>query len=122
MMRGVETQDRKMKWILAGISLLVLLLLLMARVPYAQAGTDGSNISPETAIELTAGQAVSTSMDFANDADWYKITVDHTCSLMSTVTNNSGSVRYALLNSNLNQLEWTWFNSGTGQHPYQLYL
>ena len=51
-MRGVETQDRKMKWILAGISLLVLILLLMARVPYAQAGTDGPNIGPETAIEL----------------------------------------------------------------------
>lgn len=65
---------------------------------------DGSNNSPETALEILPGEQVAAGINFAGDVDWYKITVDHTCSLAAAVTNNSGYITYNLYNASLQKL------------------
>lgn len=70
----------------------------------AHAGTDGSNNSPETAFTLFPGQQVSNSIDYKGDQDWFKISVDHTCSLVANITNNSGYVNYDLYDASLQKL------------------
>lgn len=69
--------------------------------------TDGTNNSPETAIELLPGQQISTSIDYKGDQDWYKINVSDTSSIASTISNNSGGVWYELYDESLNSLHVT---------------
>ncbi|NLB19137.1 MAG: hypothetical protein GX825_10540, partial [Syntrophomonadaceae bacterium] len=56
------------------------------------------------AYTITPGQTEYLSIDFSGDQDWYKIAVDNTCSLLSTVTNNSGYVYYIIYDQDLNYL------------------
>jgi len=88
-------------------------MLFFLNLSAAIAGTDGSNNSPETAYTVTPGQTEFLSIDFSGDKDWYKITVDHTCSLLSTVINNSGYIEYHIYDQDLQKIAAPWFSTGT---------
>ncbi len=72
-----------------------------------------SNNTPETALEIFPGQLITTSIDYQGDQKWFKINVDHTCSIVSNITNNSGVAYYTLYNASLNKLQGgTVYSSG----------
>lgn len=110
--------DVKWKSLLCGILILVSFVFLK---PFpAWAGTDGTNNDAATAIEITAGQQVSTSIDYSSDQDWYKITVDQACSLYTTLTNNSGAIFYSILNYSQSQLSTKLCSTGTSNHYWKV--
>lgn len=88
-------------------------LVMQVNTPVAFAGTDDPNNTSETAIELVAGEQLLSSIDYSGDQDWFKITVDHTCSLTGTFTTNNGRVYFRLYDSNLNQVFYTEAGSST---------
>ena len=96
------------------------LLIILCCSSSVALATDGSNNSPETALSITPVQTVNTSIDYQGDEDWFVVTVDHTCSIVSTITNNSGNINYGLYDSGLNKLSGNLFNTTSGKHSWKV--
>jgi hypothetical protein len=62
------------------------------------------NTTPETATEIVLGQQMSDSITYSGENNWFRITVDHTCSIVSDITSVNGFIRYTLYDNALNQL------------------
>ncbi|WHH57951.1 RHS repeat domain-containing protein [Petroclostridium sp. X23] len=73
----------------------------------------------EDLIELVPGQEVITSINDSSDEDWFKISVDHTSSIFSEITNNSGYIDYEIYDASLNKLYSNWFRS-TGKTSFKV--
>ncbi|KUG02582.1 hypothetical protein ASZ90_019950 [hydrocarbon metagenome] len=102
-------------------AVIIFAMVFLADLPTARAGIDGSNVSPETAYTITPGQTEYLSIDYLDDFDWYKITVDHTCSLIGSISNNSGLLRYNVYDSNLTELSSVYYGvTTTGSHGYKV--
>ena len=81
---------------------------------------DGANNSPETALSITPVQTVNTSIDYQGDEDWFAITVDHTCSIVSSITNNSGIINYNLYNASLTNLSSSLYFSTAANNSWKV--
>ncbi len=88
--------------------LLILLFLSMAVLAVipspALADTDGNDSFAE-AVEIFAGSQNTTTMDFRSDLDYFKITVDQTCSISSTISHNGSFMYYQLYDSQQQSLQ-----------------
>jgi hypothetical protein len=91
----------KKKWYFIVITLFLFLSGFL--LPSIASASEPNN-TPETATEIVLGQQMSDSITYSGENNWFRITVDHTCSIVSDITSVNAFIRYTLYDSTLNQL------------------